>query len=173
MTLHIRIAMFCCAALAAVPALADNPSSSTQGTARIVVPVHDIQRGEVISDSDLSYQMVTGSRAGASIAASMTDLDGREARRYLRAGEPVRTDDVRRPVLVTKGSTVTMTFDAPGITLTAPGRAMSEGGIGESVIVLNPVSYRQISATVTGAGQVRAGDATPVSLNQVASTQKP
>src|SRR3984957_11048042 len=119
---HIRILVLCCGALAATPALADTPAPPVDGTARIVVPAHDIQRGEVISDSDLSYQMVTGSRAGASIAASMTDLDGREARRYLRAGEPVRTDDVRRPVLVTKGSTVTMTFDAPGITLTAPGR---------------------------------------------------
>jgi hypothetical protein len=37
---------------------------------------------------------------------------------------------------------------------------MTEGGIGETVTVLNPVSYRQISCVVTGAGTVRAGDMT-------------
>jgi flagella basal body P-ring formation protein FlgA len=82
----------------------------------------------------------------------------------LHAGEPLRRSDVRRPILVTKGSTVTLTFDAPGLTLIAVGKAMSEGGIGETVTVLNPVSYRQVTAVVTGPGEVRAGDVTPVSL---------
>jgi flagellar basal body P-ring formation protein FlgA len=136
---------------------------------RIVVPTHDIARGEVIDKSDLSYQTVPATRSLSEIATSMNDLDGREARRLLRAGETVRVDDVRRPVLVTKGSTVTMTFEAPGITLTAVGRAVSEGGLGESVVVLNPVSYRQVTATVTGAGQVKALDSSPV----IAASQAP
>jgi flagella basal body P-ring formation protein FlgA len=33
---------------------------------------------------------------------------------------------------------------------------MSEGGIGETVTVQNPASYRQISAVVTGPGTVKA-----------------
>ena len=43
-----------------------------------------------------------------------------------------------------------MTFDEPGITLTATGRATSEGGMGETVTIVNPVSYRQITGVVTG-----------------------
>lgn len=144
-------------AAAAAPAVAD----SGNGT-QIVVPEHDIARGEIIARSDLSYLTIPATRSLNEIATQVSDLDGREARRLLRAGEAVRTDDVRRPILVAKGSTVTMTFDAPGITLTAVGRAVSEGGLGESVVVLNPVSYRQITATVTGAGQVKALDAAPV-----------
>jgi len=90
----------------------------------------------------------------------------------LRAGQPVRADDVRKPILVTKGQTITMTFAAPGLTLTATGRAMSEGGMGETVTVQNPVSYRQITGVVTGAGEVRAGDITSVvSPSQTASIQ--
>jgi flagella basal body P-ring formation protein FlgA len=68
----------------------------------------------------------------------------------------LRESDVRKPVQVAKGSTVTMVFQAPGITLTGMGRAMGEGGLGDVVVVLNPSSYRQISATVTGPGTVRA-----------------
>jgi len=90
----------------------------------------------------------------------------------LRAGQPVRADDVRKPVLVAKGQTITMIFAAPGLTLTATGRAMSEGGMGETVTVLNPVSYRQITGVVTGAGEVRAGDVTAVVMpSQTASIQ--
>jgi flagella basal body P-ring formation protein FlgA len=159
------------ATLAVAPVLAAQPAQTAN--VRIVVPVHDIQRGETIVDSDLTYQMVTGDRPLGGVAVSMGELDGKEARRYIQAGDAVRTDDVRLPVLVTKGSTVTMTFEEPGITLTASGRATSEGGMGETVTIVNPVSYRQITGVVTGPGTVRAGDVTPVATTKVADTTKP
>ncbi|MEJ0044237.1 MAG: flagella basal body P-ring formation protein FlgA [Rhizomicrobium sp.] len=42
-----------------------------------------------------------------------------------------------------------MTFLAPGVTLTASGRALSEGGVGDTITVQNPASFRQISGIVT------------------------
>lgn len=137
---------------------------------RVVVPAHDIARGETIADSDLSYQTIPAGQAFNGIVTSMDDLDGMQARRVLRAGETVRNDDVRHPILVTKGSTVTMTFVAPGVVLSATGKAVTEGGMGETVVVLNPVSYRQVSAVVTGAGQVRAGDVSR-NVQQLAAAQ--
>jgi flagella basal body P-ring formation protein FlgA len=139
-------------------------------TARIVVPSRDIARGETIGDSDLEYQPMDAAQIGAGTVTSMDQLDGMQTRRVLRAGQAVRADDVRRPILVTKGQTITMTFAAPGLTLTATGRAMSEGGMGETVTVQNPVSFREITAIVTGAGEVRAGDVTSViTPSQIAS----
>ncbi|HEX3811021.1 MAG TPA: flagellar basal body P-ring formation chaperone FlgA [Rhizomicrobium sp.] len=157
------------AALVAAPAMADQATP----LARIVVPAHDIARGDTIADSDLSYQMVAPQLVRGGTVTSMNDLDGMEARRFLRAGETVRPDDVRRPILVTKGSTVTMTFDLPGLSVAAVGKAMSEGGLGESVTVVNPVSFRQVIGTVTGPGTVRAGDASILIQqdNQIAAAQ--
>jgi flagella basal body P-ring formation protein FlgA len=157
------------AIVAAIPASA--AQSAQTANVRIVVPVHDIQRGETIVDSDLTYQMVTGDRPLGGVAVAMSELDGKEARRFIQAGEAVRTDDVRLPVLVTKGSTVTMMFDEPGITLTATGRATSEGGLGETVTIVNPVSYRQITGVVTGPGTVRAGDVNSASTKVADATQ--
>ncbi|MGN6149094.1 MAG: flagellar basal body P-ring formation chaperone FlgA [Rhizomicrobium sp.] len=157
-------------AVLALPLFA-NMALANGADMRIVVPSHSIPRGTTISDSDLAYQTVDPSSVQAGIVTSMNDLDGMEARRVLRAGEPIRPDDVRKPILVTKGSTVTMTFVVPGITLTAVGKAMSEGGMGETVTVLNPISYRQIACTVTGAGTVAAGS-TVASITQIASLQK-
>jgi flagellar basal body P-ring formation protein FlgA len=148
------------------------PSAWAQSQTRVVVPAHDIARGVTIGDSDLAYQDVDAAQLAAGVVTSMNQLDGMETRRMLHTGETVRADDVRKPILVTKGQTITMTFAAPGLTLTATGRAMSEGGMGETVTVLNPVSYRQITAVVTGAGAVRAGDVTSVvASSQIASIQ--
>ncbi len=124
------------------------------GGVRVVVPSHDIGRGTVITDSDMIYAVATGDVMG--VATSLADVVGLETRRTLRAGETLRVQDLRHPVLVAKGSTVTMVFEAPGVVLTASGRAMSEGGLGETVTIQNPASFRQISGIVTGPGQVRA-----------------
>ena len=128
---------------------------------RVVVPVHDIERGETIADADLVLQTITPDRMRPGVVMATASLVGHEARRALRAGEPVRSEDVRMPILVAKGSTVTMTFSEPGIVLTGTGRAMGDAGLGESVVVQNPVSFRQVSCVVTGAGAVRAADAQP------------
>ncbi|HEY1838325.1 MAG: flagellar basal body P-ring formation chaperone FlgA [Rhizomicrobium sp.] len=152
------------------PAFAD--AIPAINAARIVVPARDIARGETIVDSDLTFQTIAADRMPPSVATSLTDLEGKQTRLYLRAGQPVRLDEVRMPVLVTKGSTVTMIFDAPGIALTVTGKAMTEGGMGESVTVLNPISYRQVTGTVTGAGTVRAVDNTSlVTPTQLADSQ--
>jgi flagellar basal body P-ring formation protein FlgA len=166
--------MIAALAVLALPFFANMAFASGAGDIRIVVPARAIARGQTIGDSDLAYQMVDAQSVQPGIVTSMDDLDGMEARRVLRAGEPVRPDDIRKPILVTKGATVTMTFNAPGIMLTAVGKAMTEGGMGESVTVLNPVSYRQITCTVTGAGTVRAGDGVNLSLsdNKIADIQK-
>jgi len=122
---------------------------------RVVVPAHDIARGAVISDSDLAYSTVANTTMSG-IATSPAEVTGMEARRTLRAGETLRAQDLRHPVLIAKGSTVTMVFEAPGVLLTATGRAMSEAGLGETITIQNPVSFRKITGTVIGPGQVRA-----------------
>lgn len=160
-----RFTMFFCAALLLLPVL-----PALAGGARIAVPVRDIARGEIIADSDLTYGSAAPGQMRSGLAVSMADLSGMQARRYLRAGELVLTSDVRRPVLVSKGETVTMTVELPGVSLTATGRALSEGGLGESITVVNPVSYRQIMATVIGPGTVRAESAmaTPAKPSRMA-----
>ena len=141
-----RICLFALALLLSWPAF---------GGVRVVVPARDIARGSVIAEGDLVYATAAGD-VGAGIATNLADVAGMETRRTLRTGETLRLQDFRHPVLVAKGSTVTMVFEAPGIVLAATGRAMSEGGMGETVTIQNPASFRQISGVVIGPGQVRA-----------------
>ncbi len=159
MKTFLRAAVFATLPLLAGTALAAD-TAQINGP-RVVVPAHDIERGETITDADLLVQTIAPERMRPGVVMAMTDLVGRQARRLLHAGEPVRSEDVHMPVLVVKGSTVTMTFAEPGIVLTATGRAMGDAGMGEGVVVQNPVSFRQVACIVTGAGEVRAADEPP------------
>ena len=150
------------AAFTAMPAFAESG-------VRIVVPARDIARGQTISDSDLTYATVAGNALMSGTVTSFGAVKDMEARRMLHAGEALRADDVRHPVVVTKGQTVTMLFHAPGVELTAMGRSMGEGGIGDTVTVQNPSSFRMINGVITAPGTVIAtGPASPISAQRTA-----
>jgi flagella basal body P-ring formation protein FlgA len=151
-----------------LPAIVLAAGQALASTMRIVVPVHEIARGDTIGESDLTYATVDGAALIAGVPTKMEEVKGMQARRTLAAGQPFRTDDLRRPIVITKGQTVTMQFAAPGVELSAMGRAMSEGGVGDTVTVENPVSYRMISAIVTAPGTVRATGAINAPVNNFA-----
>ena len=130
--------------------------SAFASTVRIVVPAHDIVRGDTIGENDLTYATVDGAALMSGVPTRLDEVKGMQARRTLSAGQAFRGDDVRRPIVITKGQTVTMQFVVPGVELTAMGRAMSEGGIGDTVTIQTPASYRMISGVVTAPGTVRA-----------------
>jgi len=148
--------LFVLCLFALMPALLLAAGSAFAGTIRVVVPAHDIARGDTISETDLTYTTVDGAALMSGIPTRIDEVKGMQTRRMLSAGQPFRGDDLRKPIVITKGQTVTMQFVLPGVELTAMGRAMSEGGIGDTVTIQNPASYRMISGVVTAPGTVRA-----------------
>ncbi|HWU56345.1 MAG TPA: flagellar basal body P-ring formation chaperone FlgA [Rhizomicrobium sp.] len=151
-----RKLLFIFGLFALMPALLLAAGSAFAGTLRIVVPVHDIARGDIVSESDLTYATVDGTALMSGVPTKMDEVKGKQTRRMLSAGQPFRGDDLRKPIVVGKGETVTMQFILPGVELTAMGRAMSEGGVGDTVTIQNPASYRMISGVVIAPGTVRA-----------------
>jgi flagellar basal body P-ring formation protein FlgA len=159
-------------AILPLPAFADATAATPaaqSGNVRVVVPAHDIPRGQTISESDLTYGTMPGNAMMAGVVTSIVTAKDMEARRMLRAGEAFRADDVRRPVVVTRGQTVTMMFEAPGVELSATGRAIGEGGVGDTVLVQNPASFRTINGVITAPGTVVAtGPASPTTQQRTA-----
>jgi flagella basal body P-ring formation protein FlgA len=151
--MSIRFALALAFCVVAFSAFAQEPVDQTD----IIVPAHDIARGAVLTEGDLTTKSIAVMRVNDGMVRNASDAAGREAKRALRAGEFLRNSDLKRPALVAKGSTVTMIFDTTGVHLTAVGRALAEGGEGDSIAVLNPTSYRQVVAVVTAPGMVRVG----------------
>ena len=151
-------------------ALATGESSSTlvQVNGRVIplTPVPVLTRrmlpGDIIKASDVVMISVAANQVNQEAVLETRALVGQTPRRPLREREPVLVSDVRAPILVTKGSIVTMVLESPGLLLTAKGQALDDGSKGETIRILNTQSSRTIEAVVTAAGAARVTAPTTV-----------
>ncbi|MFA5119712.1 flagellar basal body P-ring formation chaperone FlgA [Zavarzinia sp.] len=123
-------------------------------TATIPVLDHDLAPGDVLRAEDLVDQPVQGALPG-NIATDADQLVGLAARKPLRAGRPIALSEVRPPVLVGKGSLVTLRVSLPGIELATTAKAIEQGAMGDAIRVMNLTSNRIVQAVVTGTGEAQ------------------
>lgn len=119
-----------------------------------VVPVRAIRGQSVISAEDvaLSDEQVPGA------LAALDAVIGREARITLYPGRPILKGQVGAPALVERNQLVRMTYAEGGLSITADGRVLDRGGVGEIVRVMNLASRQIVSGVVTQAGTVEVGE---------------
>lgn len=84
-------------------------------------------------------------------AVGLSDL---ENHRLLRAGEPIRSSDLRPAVLVRRGQTVTILLRRGTLEVASQARATQDGRIGEWISLVNTESGRELRGQVTGVGEV-------------------
>lgn len=123
-------------------------------TREIAVLSVDAERGEAIQKRDLTFIKRRVGTLPQDLVASADDLVGMVPRRPLRAGEPIRGNDLAKPILVEKNQIISVVYSAPGVTLSMRGRAQSSGSKGETIRVQNLSSKRFIEGTVTGPAQI-------------------
>ncbi len=107
--------------------------------------------------------LVRAQAAGAILAAedlsgdpaTVALLSGKQLRRFMPAGAAIRPADVRAPVLVARNALVRMQFVKGALSISAEGRALSSGALGEEVRVLALSSKSTIAGVVVGEGVVQ------------------
>ncbi|WP_374434219.1 flagellar basal body P-ring formation chaperone FlgA, partial [Tabrizicola sp.] len=123
-------------------------------TVPAMVPLRRLEPGEVIAEADLAAADVPlASLPNAALRLS-EELVGKEVQRALLPDRPVPSASVREPRAVRRGEQVRIAFSGDGITLSAPGRALQDGILGQEIRVVNLASSRTITAIAAGAGQV-------------------
>jgi flagella basal body P-ring formation protein FlgA len=133
------------------------PAAAARGNVQILTYARDIAAGEVVRPEDLIW-----GKAAAAPADAPRDPDaliGMTARRPLRAGAAALARDVSAPIVVKPGETITVSFDADGVSLALQGKALAAGSVGETIKVENTASKKTIQAVVTGPGQAAVGPA--------------
>lgn len=120
---------------------------------------------QVIAEKDVTYMLVRSDRLQRDVIVDIQDLIGQAPRRTIRDGVPIRIGDVRHPVMVDKGSIVTMFLETPMMTLTAKGRALEDGSDGDTIRITNSQSSSVVEAVVVGAGKVRVQSHARAALN--------
>lgn len=127
---------------------------------QIPVAMRDIRRGDRVGHDDVAWVTVNESELRTGVITEPDEIIGREAIRTVRAGRPVFENQVRRPIVIERGETITIRLITPQMTLTAVGRALNDAGKGETIEIMNLQSRKRLLATVEGP-QLVSVDAAP------------
>ncbi|MCP4206468.1 MAG: flagellar basal body P-ring formation protein FlgA [Shimia sp.] len=123
-------------------------------SAEIVVATEIIRANTIIEPG------VVGLKKG-DVPGVHTDLEaviGKEARKAIYPGRPVRKGDVGEPALVERNQIVTLVYSANGLSIEAEGRSLARGGEGERLRVMNLNSRSTISGTVLPNGDIQVAN---------------
>jgi flagella basal body P-ring formation protein FlgA len=121
-------------------------------TVEAVAVSRAVERGEVIKASDLT--VTRRSRSEGPLIADTEQVVGMAARHALRAGQVLRDTDLAKPAVVQRNDTVTIVYEAPGVTLTLRGQAQDAGAMGDTINVMNMQSKHLVQGVVTGPDRV-------------------
>ena len=124
-----------------------------------------ILKNELIKAEDIIWVKSPSKRVQKDIILHPDNLIGKSPKRGLRAGALIRSSEVQRPILVVKGSLVTMVLKTPLMVLTSQGRAIDPGANGDVIRITNTQSKKVVQAVVTAAGVASITPASQVTVN--------
>jgi len=121
-----------------------------------VIPVFNtsIMPGEVIQAENLSWIKYPAKRLNGRVIMTSQQLIGMTVRRPARTDKPINNNDVSAPIAVAKGDAVTMTVRTRAMLLSAGGKALENGGIGDTIRVINSKTRLTVDAKIVRPGQV-------------------
>lgn len=128
-------------------------------TVEVVVPLRNINRGEIIQAGDIMIERRPRETAANDAVVETSAAVGKAARRLLASGQLLRANDLQRQELVAKNEVITVVYQAPGLMLTMRGRAQEAGAQGDIISVMNIQSKKILQATVIGQGRVAVNGA--------------
>ena len=118
--------------------------------AEMVVSTRTIRAKEIISAADLDMKALNASGA----ITNPQDLIGQEARVALYPGRPIRDSDVGPPAIVDRNDLVLLVFNRRPLSITAEGRALGRGAVGDRIRVMNLSSRTTVTGHIRADGQI-------------------
>jgi len=113
-----------------------------------------LQNGDVIGENDLDWVQIPVRELQHNAMTKKEDLIGMTPRRIIYPGKFVLKGTLEKPQLVQRGENITIFFSRGPLRLSAKGKALQSGAIGDTVRVTNDASSRTITARVSGTKEV-------------------
>lgn len=123
--------------------------------AAIPVAARALTRGDLVSAADISEEVVNISTIRQEFLNSPDAAIGKEIKRNINQGDPLRSANLDAPTAIKRGDMVALASSAGAIRVVTTGTAMSDGRIGQKIRIRNTQSARVVSARVTGPGQAQ------------------
>ncbi len=132
----------------------------------VVMFVRPLARGEVVRAEDIEQRQVAIRNLHATAIVDAAAVVGLAARRQLRPGQPLLSRDFERPRIVERGAVLTVTHEAPGLTISVRARALEAGALGDTIRVQNLQSNRIIECIVIAPNLVKTSTTrTPIVIS--------
>jgi flagella basal body P-ring formation protein FlgA len=115
-----------------------------------LVATHTIRAQSVIGPDDLIA-------VEADIPGALTDpaeLIGLEAKVTIYAGRPILAKDIGAATVIERNQTVSLVYRSAGLSILTEGRALSRGGAGDVIKVMNLSSRMTVTGTIGADGTV-------------------
>jgi len=122
----------------------------------VAVAGRNLQRGDLVSASDLSSEVKDLSDLRMGFALTPETIIGKEIKFAVNKGETFRNSALDSPLVIRRGDTVSMESSAGEISVKTSATAVSDGRLGQQIRVKNNQSARIINAKVVGAGKVQS-----------------
>ena len=115
-----------------------------------IVATRTIRAQTVLSVED--FTLVDADIPGA--LTDPTEVIGLEARVTLYAGRPILASDLGSAAMVERNQTVSLIFRSAGLSILTEGRALTRGGVGDQIKVMNLASRTTVTGTIETDGSV-------------------
>ncbi|MBI3637228.1 MAG: flagellar basal body P-ring formation protein FlgA [Candidatus Rokubacteria bacterium] len=121
----------------------------------VVVAVRELSRRTVITSGDVRVERRAASRTAPGAVHDVREAVGKEVTRPIAPGEPVTTGSLTAPVLIRRGSTVSLLLEGPAFRILARGIASEDGVLGQPIRVMNQASRKEVVGRVEDERTVR------------------
>jgi len=120
----------------------------------VVKASRKIKPGQIISSEDVHLVREQSSQMQKETLTVEEDAVGKKAVRSIQAGQSITARMIDNPPVIKKGARVLIVAANRSIHVSAGGKAVEDGYIGEEVRVVNLSSGKEVHATVKGPGIV-------------------
>ncbi|KAB0671664.1 flagellar basal body P-ring formation protein FlgA [Oryzomonas sagensis] len=128
-----------------------------EALADMVVALRQLDYGAVISEGDVTLQKRDVAAVAGKYSRSLDAIVGRRTRTSIKANAAIRTDQVEKVPLIKSGQLVTIVAENEVMRITVTGRARSAGAEGDTIMVQNLSSLKELPARVVNATTVQVG----------------
>ena len=121
---------------------------------RVPIVIKDLNKGDSINANNIVIEKRKRVEIFGETPVDLTKVTGQIAKHNMRTGDIIGSTDILKAEWVERGSSVNIVFEAAGLSLSTKGKAITGGGEGDTISILNLQSKRQIEGIIIAPGKV-------------------
>ena len=130
-------------------------SADVSVQAPVVVSARNVPAGAIVSRQDIAVRMREYTSGNDSLVHAVEEALGKRARWQLTGGVPIRKEYMEDPAALRRGDAVTIVAESGPVRITGKGISLQAAGIGDTVLVKNTASGKEMSGRLAEGRVVR------------------